>query len=146
MILFIKTHEGECAFVKAFDKNGIIYIDKAFIIASNCIFSAFKTILSEAEKIDVIQYDASVFVNDGFDLRRETDIPLLMYRNKHRFKDRMITEVVNIKDFIFRSTQSSDYSIFIDRFSSYQLQDEYNICVDILCDISKYYRIQKRLN
>lgn len=145
MILFVKPYNNECAIVKAFTKNHKVYIDDAIMVCSDLMTLTIVSMLGKDDSIDMIQYDASVYVQDGFDLRGITSRQVLMYRNKKNFESRVLSEMESVKSFVFRNTQSSEYSFFVDRFSLYQ-QEKYNICVDILCDVSKYYRIQKRIN
>lgn len=113
MTLFIKSYDNECTFVKTFNKEGNVYIDNALIIDIKSLYSTLNIEINNLSGIDMIQYDASIYVNDGFDLRKHTDIPILMYRSKNRFKDRITPEMENVKSFIFRATQSDEYFFFM---------------------------------
>lgn len=146
MIVFVKPYNNECAIVRTFVKDDKVYIDEARLVSLETLKSSVVSFVGEDSTIDRVHYDGSLYIQDGFDLRLLTSAEIVMYKNKKNFDDRVLSEMGLVKLFIFRNTQSPEYSFFMDRFSSYQAQDKYNICVDILCDISKYYRIQKRLN
>lgn len=149
MILFIKPKEIDCVLVQAFLKEGDVYINDATIVKTSD-FSAilFDVILKDITKtrIDGIRFDSSIYLQLGLDIRNKSEIDTTLYSQKKKFDAHVLSEADNIKTFIFRNIQSEDYSRFMMRFESYQLSDRYNICADILADVSRYFRIQKRLN
>lgn len=142
--IFVKVAlEGICI-ITSFNENRKVYIHDAIILKTlNTMFSYLK------DRIDVedteyaivkVVYDATIFIQEGFKLRSSIIKDVILYSNKKKFEQRVTTQLENIKsDFIFRKTQNEGYSEFMNVFESYSNSDRYNLSIDILADVSRYY-------
>lgn len=144
VFMFVKPTDEECCIVLTFLKDGKVYIHKAYLIdnITECVYR-LKDILSNPEEsypINRILFDAGLFTQEALSLRNDIDTELLLYSNKKKFEYRVVNQADYIKDFVFRKTQSAEYTQFMTLFGSFSKADKYNIAIDVLCDISRYYR------
>ena len=145
VVMFVKpVIEGYCL-VTSFVSKGKVYIHEAFIEKSiNELIDRSKNIISldsQTYIISKVVFDASVFVQEGFYLRAEMNKDILIYTNKKKFEYRVSSQIDWVKDnFIFRKTPNESYAAFMNVFESYSNTDKYNLAMDILVDISHYYR------
>ncbi|WP_221232990.1 hypothetical protein [Dysgonomonas hofstadii] len=91
-----------------------------------------------------VRFDASIYIQEAFTLRSDLNVDVFLYLEKKKFEHRLATQENSIKSFVFRKTKTEEYVQFMTMFESFNKMDKYNIVVDVLCDIGKYYRIVKR--
>jgi len=149
VIMFVKPAADEFCIVLTFLKEGQIYIHQAYMYDNiqECI-DGVKRILKTADKdypIESVKFDSTLYRQEGSLLRRRIDdTTVFLYANKQTFEYRVINQSDYIKSFIFRKTKTVEYSQFMTMYEMYLPTDKYNIAVDILCDISRYYRARNR--
>lgn len=148
IIMFIKLTEDESCIVLSFFKDKEVYIHQAYTMdrSSECIDKAKELLFSEEKDypISLIVFDGSLFIQEGLSFRKEVETEVRIYSNKKKFEYRVINQIDYIKDFIFRKTQTLEYAQFMTLYKSFSQSDKYNTAVDILCDISRYYRARNQ--
>ncbi|SHF49609.1 hypothetical protein [Dysgonomonas macrotermitis] len=141
-IMFIKAL-NDFSIVTAFKKENKIYINEAYIFSdvSLCINEVYNII----SKCDIdypicrIVYDASIYIEEGFNIRDTTNKNVILYTPKRKFEIRAINTTNCMGNFVFRKSHTEAYGSFIAKLESFNLEDEYNITIDILADVNKYF-------
>lgn len=145
VIMFVKPALDEYCIVLSFNKDAKIYIHNAYTMdtISECIDKVKELIRTNGKSylIDRIIFDAGIYRQEGFSLRRSTDIEVIIYTNKGLLDKRLADHLDWITKYVvFRETDDIGYTRFINMYDFYTSGDKYNSVVDILCDISRYYR------
>jgi hypothetical protein len=155
-IVFVKPHEDGFCFVSTYEENGIC-IDHAEITCDSQDGTNRVIDYCRQNEIEHVRYDFSLFIQEGKAIREalpETEVYL--YRPKQTLVDRIIAHLGFIRsNFVFDEEPASPeaYQKFVsvrEQFNSvltYEHRNEarlpkeaYNIAMDILTDVAKYYR------
>jgi hypothetical protein len=154
-IVFVKPHEDGFCFVSTFENGGKIYIEHAEITVDSVEGAYSVTDWCRQNKIEHVRYDCSLFVQEGKAIREALpDTEVFLYKPKKNLADRIISQSGFIKsNFVFKKTMTEAYQGFVsirEQFNSvltYEHRNEarlpkeaYNIAMDMLSDIAKYYR------
>jgi hypothetical protein len=155
-IVFVKPHEDGFCFVSAYAENGEIFIDHAEITVDSVEGTDNVIDYCRKNRIEQVRYDSSLFGCEGKAIREslpETDVRL--YHPRQSLTDRIIANLgfIKSKSFVFRKTASKAYQDFISvkqqfdssvtstyRNEAHLPKEAYNIAMDILADVARYYR------
>ena len=78
------------------------------------------------------------------DLREDVEINVFCYKSKNKLEDKIASEMEWLKKHLITrgNNKTEDYIRFIDLMKSYRIgeKNQNTIAVDLLADISKYYR------
>jgi hypothetical protein len=154
--VFVKPYEDGSCFVSAYAKNGEIFIDHAEITVDSVEGTYSVIDYCRQNGIEHVRYDSSVFIHEGKAIREALpDTDVYLYHPKQNLTERIIANLgfIKSKSFIFRKTAPKAYQEFIAikqqfdssvtstyRNEAHLPKEAYNIAMDILSDVAKYYR------
>lgn len=141
-VLFIKPIK-EFAIVIAFEKDSKVYIHDASIFSDieSCICYAKNILQNQDLNYPLVRvvFDASIYAQEAFSLRELNICNIILHSPKKKSEHRITNNANSIKGFIFRKTQTDNYSRFMNIYESFN-QLDYNIALDILSDVSAFYQ------
>lgn len=141
-VLFIKPIK-EFAIVIAFEKDSKVYIHDASIFSDieSCICYAKNILQNQDPNYPLVKvvFDASIYAQEAFSLRDLNLCNITLHSPKKKPEHRIMNNANSIKSFIFRKTQTDNYSRFMNIYESFN-QSDYNIALDILSDVSAFYQ------
>lgn len=141
-VLFIKPIK-EFAIVIAFEKDSKVYIHDASIFSDieSCICYAKNILQNQYPNYPLVKvvFDASIYAQEAFSLRELNICNVILHSPKKKPEHRIMNNANSIKSFVFRKTQTDNYSRFMNIYESFNPSD-YNIALDILSDVSRFYQ------
>ena len=143
-VLFIKPIK-EFAIVVAFEKDSKVYVHDASIFSDieSCIGYAKNILQNQDTNYPLVKvvFDASIYDQEALSLRELNICNVVLHSPKKKAEHRIMNNTNSIKSFIFRKTQTDNYSRFMNIYESFN-QSDYNIALDVLSDVSAFYQSQ----
>lgn len=145
-VLFIKPLQ-EYSIVIAFMKSDKIYIHDAYVLSDilSCLDEVKRLIDAKDANYPIVRvvFDASIYTQEAFTLRKTIDCDVILHHPQKKFEIRAVNNLNRIKEFVYRKTRTETYKRFMNIFEAYSTNDKYNITIDVLSDVSKYYQINQ---